>query len=43
MRLFKEVYSFIQQGHIKLIESDDKRVKTYNVTKDFYFKLMLFF
>ncbi len=33
---FKEINTFIYQGCIKLIKSDDKDI--YNVTKDFYFK-----
>ncbi len=32
---------FIQQGCIKLIKSDSKDI--YNVSKDFYFKWMLFY
>ncbi len=36
-----EMNTFIQQWHIKLIKSDSK--ESYNVIKDFYFKLMLFF
>jgi len=32
----KEIITFIQQGHIKLIKSEGKNI--YNVTKDFYFK-----
>jgi len=37
VRLFlkKEINTFIQQGHIKLIKSDSKDI--YNVTKDVYF------
>jgi len=34
--------TFIQQGCIKLIKSDSKE-DTYNLTKHFYFKEILFF
>jgi len=39
--VFKAVNTFIQQGCFKLIKSDNKDI--YNVTRDFYFKYMLFF
>ncbi len=38
---FKEINTFIQQGHIKLIQSDSKSI--YSVIKDFSFNEMLFF
>ncbi len=37
---FLEINTFIQQGCIKLIKSDITDI--YNVTKDLYFKKMLF-
>ncbi len=37
---FERNNTFIQQGQIQLIESDSKDI--YNVTKDLYFKLMVF-
>ncbi len=36
-----EINTFIKQGSFKLIKRDDKDI--YNVTKDFYFRKMLFF
>ncbi len=36
-----EINTFVQQGCIKLIKSDGEEM--YNVTKDLYFKQMLFF
>ncbi len=35
--LLKEINTFIDQGHIKLIKSDNKDI--YNVTIDFCFKI----
>ncbi len=35
----KEMNTFVQQGHVKLIKRDSKDIY---VTKDFYFKQMLF-
>ncbi len=40
-KIIKEMTTFIQQRSIKLIKSDSKDI--YNVTKDFYLKIMLFF
>ncbi len=37
----QEFNTFVQQGCIKLIKSDNKDM--YNVAKDFYFRQMLFF
>ncbi len=41
IKIERKFIPFIQQGCIKLTKNDSKVI--YNVTKDFYFKLMLFF
>ncbi len=40
-RLFKEMYTFIQQGFVKYNKSDNNVI--YNLTKDLYFKSILLF